>query len=57
MRMKTTEIKRWEKNGKTEKFKEDKSIHLLLSHPLKSKRLGIGVRDEEKKLHYQVKHY
>ncbi len=32
-----------------EKVKEENIIHLLLRHPLKSKRLGIGVRDKEKK--------
>lgn len=37
------------KNKRTEKFKEENIIHLLLSHPLKSKRLGIGVREKKKK--------
>ncbi len=37
-----------------EKVKEENIIHLLLRHPLKSKRLGIGVRDKEKK---NQKHY
>lgn len=43
-------------------FVEENIIHLLLNHPLKSKRLGIGVREETqtkttKSLHYLVKRY
>jgi len=41
--------KNGDENGKTEKFKEEKSIDLLLNHPLKFKRLGIGVRKKKKK--------